>query len=778
MIEDQTLKDLDYCKVLSVIEEFTNSEATKKSINKIYPLESFEEAENSLKEFLDLKEFFDKGGQLPVSPFPDAYPLIERAEKEGAFFESQELTVFLKILRILDKISPLIEQFFNFHYLNKKIKNILENNLLVGQPYMLERLENTVDEDGNLLDTASPALKYIRKQIKITEERIKNKLEEIINRPDISVFLQDRFITKRNNRWVIPVRMDSKGQVSGIVHDISRSGETAFLEPDEIAHFSKKLEELLIEEKLEEIKILKDVSFDICQIAETLQKEFNLLVYLDKMHSIYNFAKKFNAEVPELSVQPQIRLINAKHPVLMLSKDNVVPLHLELKDKKVLVITGPNAGGKTVAIKTIGLLVSMAISGLPIPASPSSTIPFVKKIYVDFSHEGSIEEHLSSFASHIVTLKNIIEQADIDSLIILDEIGTNTDPEEGSALACAILEELKNRQAFTFATTHLSKVKVFAMADKDMEVASMLFDESNMTPLYKLSIGSLTPSYALEVAQKYGFPEKIIQRAYALKGMQDRKIYELMDELEKLKRQYNEKLQEIEKIKTTLISEKEKLEKEVLLAVENKKKLIEQAKIEAQSMLKKMKAEINLLYEEAKKADRKRLKEISHKISEISRRFSPEEVKTVEQIQLGDVVKIRSLNLSGKVLDIDNERARIQTDTVQIEAKINDLEKMQFWQNKERKINIITHPERDGEATQKKLDIRGLRVDEAIPLIERFLNELSLSEFSTGVIIHGIGKGILRDSAREFLKDHPLVKTFSKGSPQEGGDAVTIVELK
>lgn len=778
MIEKKSLEDLDFYKVLGLIEEYAASEATKRIIKNIFPFDDFTLAETSLKEFEEIKKYFDSGGNLQIFSFPDISGLIEKAKKEGVFFDSHELSQFLKVLRVLDRISPNIDELLNFPSLRRKIKNILKTTLSIGQPYILERLENTVDEEGNILDTASITLKYIRKQIKQTEERIKQKLEEIINRSNVAVFLQDRFITKRNNRWVIPVRMDSKGQIPGIVHDVSRSGETAFIEPAEVTAFSKKLEELLIEQRVEEIRILKEISFDIHQISDNLQREFELLLYLDKMLSIYKFSQKFHAEAPQLTKDTVINLINARHPILLLSK-NVVPLNLELKDKKVLVITGPNAGGKTVTIKTIGLLTAMAISGLPIPASSSSIIPFVKNIYVDLYHEGSIEEHLSSFASHIVTLKKIVENADSETLILLDEIGTNTDPEEGSALACAILEELQNRRVLTFATTHLSKVKFFAATHPNIEVASMLFDEKTMTPLYKLSIGSLTPSYALEVAQKYGFPEKIIKRAYELKGTQDKEIYELIKELEKTKEEYQRKLIELEKIEAYINSEKKKLEREIALASENKKKIVEEAKIQAQSMLIKLKKEINLLYEEAKKADKKRLKEISQKISDMSKQFISEEIKKQEEINPGDIIKIRNLNLTGKVLTIEDGRARIQTDTAQIEVELREIEKVSNINDK--KVESLVFPNKKAfekeEDSYRRLDIRGMRVDEAIPLVERFLNELSLSESHKGIILHGIGKGILRDAVRDYIKDHPAVKGFRKGDPMEGGDSVTVVEI-
>jgi len=776
LIEERALQDLDYFKVITLIEDLSNSEATKKYIRKIYPLENFEKSKGALQEFSEIKEFFDRGGDIPISSFPDIYSLLQKAKIEGVFFEALELTDLLKVLRVLDRISPFIDDLLKFKNLSKKIRETLENHLSVGQPYMLERLENTIDEDGNILDTASPMLKYIRKQIKIIEERIKNKLEEFINRQDIKIFLQDNFITKRNNRWVIPVRMDSKGQIKGILHDVSRSGETAFIEPEEISVLSKKLEELLVEERLEEIRILKEISFEVHQISDSLEREFQLLVYLDKMKAIYKYSQIFNAHIPQITEERHIRLINAKHPILMLSTKEVVPLDLELMDKKILVITGPNAGGKTVTLKTIGLLTALSNAGLPIPASPSSLVPFIKSLYVDLYHEGSIEEHLSSFTSHIVTLTEIVERADSMSLVLLDEIGTNTDPEEGSALACAILEELYERGSFTFVTTHLSKVKLYAASHEGMEIAAMLFDENTMTPLYKLSIGNLRPSYALEVAKKYGFPERVIKRAYELKGTEDLRIYELMNKLENLKKNYEEKIEELEILKQVLNNERKKLEKALEETNLKKVKIIEEAKKEAQKIITDIKRQVNILYEQAKKEDKRGLKDISRKISEIAKQFNDAPLRIHSEIKTGDTVKIRNLNIVGKVISIEDGRAKIQTDKIQIEAELRELEK--YSTSDTAQSLIYYKPEKNEEFLMKKIDVRGMRVDEAIPIVERFLNKLSINEINQGLIIHGIGKGFLRDAVREYLKEHPAVKSYRRGNPDEGGDSVTLVELK
>ncbi|MCS7202858.1 MAG: endonuclease MutS2 [Thermodesulfovibrio sp.] len=773
---NRTLQDLDFYKILSFIKDYSHSEATVKTIQSFYPCEKIEDAKILLEEFSEIREFFDKGNQFPISFFPDITNLIEKAKKEGVFFEPSELAEFLKVLKLVEKTIIFIDELKKYKVINKRIKEFLGEFVFSDISFLLRKLDLTVDEEGNLLDSASQMLKYLRKQIKITEERIKIKLEEIISRPDVEVFLQDRFITKRNNRWVIPVRMDSKGQIKGILHDISRSGETAFIEPEEITAFSKRVEELKVEERVEEIRILKELSYSIFKESEKIERYFNLLVYFDRLNAIYKFAQRFKANVPELTEKRYYRLVDARHPILLLSKESVVPLNLELSDKKVLLITGPNAGGKTVALKTIGLLTAMALSGLPIPANPSTVIPFFNSIYVDLYHEGSIEEHLSSFTSHLMKIKEIIDKADSQSLILLDEIGTNTDPEEGSALACAILDELSSIGALTVATTHLSKVKIFAATQETMEVASMLFDEKTMTPLYKLEKGVIAPSYALYVAKKYGFPERILKKAYELKGTEDTRIYEIVKELELVKSEYETKLKELEELKHQILKDRERIRNEIMKIEEKRKKTIEQAKEEAQQFISKMKKEISRLYEEAKKADKQRLKEISKKLYELSSEFYKKENKLSEIIKVGDYVKVGSLNLSGRVLSIEGSKVKIQTDKLQIEADLDELEKIHKDIKTEESFRFEKSEE--FEKVDIKVDVRGLRVDEAVSKLERFINDILLADLSVGIIIHGVGKGVLRDAIRDYLKEHPLVKSFRKGDHEEGGDGVTIFELR
>lgn len=778
MIKREALEELDFFQILEIIKSFSRSEATKRLISQIYPCETLEQAREYLREFEEIRENIEREGELPILQFPDIESLLNIASKEGVLFDARQLSDFLRFLKASQRLESRVEGLLRYESLRLRISQILGSSLKIGQPYLLERLERTVDDEGNILDTASTTLRFLRKQIRATEERIKDKLEEILNRRDVIPFLQDRFITKRNDRWVIPVRMDSKGQVRGKVQDISRSGETAFIEPEEISGLSKRLEELRVEERLEEIRILRELSEQIHQASDSLRRDFELLCYLDRLNSIYGFSVKFSANPPLINSNGEIELINARHPILTLTKEHVEPLNLSLSKRRVLVITGPNAGGKTVALKTIGLLCALAVSGLPIPANPSSKIPFFSSLFVDLYHEGSIREQLSSFASHVVKLREIIEKADHNSLVILDEIGTNTDPEEGAALACAVIEELRDRASWTFLTTHLSKVKLFAATTEGVEVAAMAIDETTMTPLYRLSLGSIATSYALEVARKYGLPERVLRRALEIKGSEDIRIYQLMSELQKVKEEYDRKLAELKEAEKGLFKEREALELKIKEAEQARRRAIEEGKKEAYAFVTKIKREINQLYEEAKRADRKKLKDVSKRLSQVYQTFESTEQEGNLKVQVGETVRVKNSGLVGKVIELSHGRVKIQTEGATVEVNLSQVEKVTDLQ---RERNARGEPpimiDRVVEQTER-LDIRGLRVDEAIPLIERFINELSLKEVSRGVIVHGIGKGILRDAVRDYLKSHPAVAQVKKADVKEGGEAVTVVELR
>ncbi len=506
-----TLKLLEFDKLLSLIADFANSKASRTHVLQIQPMDNKDDIETRFKQVSELRKMFHEGSPLKLFYFSDISDLIIKIRPEGAVLEAIELSEFIPVLSICNYISEQMKDRFDLPMLKKLTDH------LTGFPDILEILIKSIDSEGNILDSASYLLAELRGKIRLFEVRIRKNLEEIIRDSRISVFLQDNFITTRSGRWVIPVRMDSKGMVQGVVHDVSKSGETAFIEPIGIINLTNELENLRAEQKAEEIRILRNICSMIRNVTRELKAEFDTLVYLDLLNCIAKFSDLLNMKSVEINNSYMIRLEKARHPLLELSfrkigyTNYVVPLDIHLgNENKIMVITGANAGGKTIALKTVGLLLLMALSGIPIPADSSSSLPLAKNLLVDIGDEQSIEKNLSTFSAHISNISEILKNTDSRTIILLDELGTGTDPEEGAAISCAILQEMQKKGALVFATTHLSEIKGFVHKTKGMINASMEFDQKSLTPLYRLRIGEAGQSHALEIAMRYGLPDIII----------------------------------------------------------------------------------------------------------------------------------------------------------------------------------------------------------------------------------------------------------------------------
>ena len=459
------------------------------------------------------------GRPLGILPFKDILPVLQKTRPADAMPEPVELLWLMEFLNSTHNAVRQIKEDGLLISLNELIKN------LTGMPELLQILNASIDKDGNILDSASSILSGLRAKKRRLEAKIRKRLEEIIRDEGTAVFLQDNFITQRSGRWVIPVRMDSKGHVQGVVHDVSRTGETAFIEPMSIIGLSNEFENILADEKAEVMRILRELGSRIRRAADGLAEEFKILIFLDLLNSIAIFADKFKMQAPEINKENVLKLIKARHPLLLYSAaqknriKGVAPIDVSIgEDKSVVVITGPNAGGKTVTIKTIGLLSVMALSGMPVPADSSTTIPFFHNLLVDIGDRQSIADNLSTFTAHLSNLMDFLNKADFHTLVLIDELGTGTDPEEGAALACTILKELKGKGSLIFATTHLTDIKVFAHKTEGMVNASMEIDHKTLAPLYRLRIGEPGQSFAIETAKRFGMPEAIIESARIMLG--------------------------------------------------------------------------------------------------------------------------------------------------------------------------------------------------------------------------------------------------------------------
>lgn len=784
---ERSLETLEFDKLLGVIADFAKSDASGMAILNISPLKSTKDINERLRLIEEIRLMSQKGRPLSVSPFSDISPILQKVRPEGAVLDPHELSGFMAFLSTASSLLSQVKDNKDLPFLNALIED------LTGHPDLLRILKQSIDSEENILDSASFTLSDLRTKIKTLENRIRKKLEEMVRDERVAVFLQDDFITQRSGRWVIPVRMDSKGQVSGVVHDVSKSGETAFIEPLKIISLSNELENLIAEQKAEEIRILRNISSKIRAVASEIELEFKTVVYLDVLNCIACFADKLDMESPMINEQGVTNLVRARHPLLMLALkkrgelQHIVPVDVRLGgDNTVMVITGPNAGGKTITIKTIGLLLVMALSGMPVPADSSSSIPLIRNLLVDIGDQQSIENNLSTFSAHVSNISEILKNADSETITLIDELGTGTDPDEGAALACAVLKELKNKGALVFATTHLTEIKGFVHKTEGMLNASMEFDQKTLTPLYQLRVGEPGQSHALETAKRYGLPESIIESAKDILGVRKIEMDSLIYDLNEKRRQYEKVLNELQ-LQQSEMEKKERLFAEKLSEAEScQNEILSNSYKEASEIILNTKREMHALVDELKKKGKDKFREVlkhvesiqesvSEKIRELDK--NNKSAPSIDELKEGDIVFIRTIGHDASIIKINHKDncLRVRAGSIEMEVPLSEVGFKKDLSAEVEKGGIQV--ERLDEAVPSEINIVGLRVDEALSRLEPFLNHASLAGFSEITIIHGVGAGILSRAVREYLTGHPLVKNFRSGTQTEGGAGVTIVSM-
>ncbi len=783
-----SLNKLDFPKLLTLISAKTHSPVSRDALIGLNPLQDKEEIRLRALQISEIRKVYQQGVSVGIGPFTDIRPLIRKNTPVGAMLDGLELYSLIPVLENFHALIGLAvghPEFVN-------LKAVLQ--AINSYPELLKRLKRSVDHEGNVLETASPLLKEIRSAIKTLEGKIRKRLESIVQSPEVSPFLQDDFITQRSGRWVIPVRMDSKGQVSGVVHDVSNSGETAFIEPLGVINLTNELENLRADEKAEEIRVLRDISSSIRANSEGLLRSFEALVYFDILNAIALYAEELSMEMPLIDEGRGLRLFNARHPLLYEGlkmrgiEDRLVPLNVTIeRDRSVMVITGPNAGGKTIALKTIGLLTLMALTGMPVPAASMSVFPIFRKILVDIGDEQSLEDSLSTFAGHITNLSRFINEADASTLVLIDELGTGTDPVEGAALASAILKALRETNAIVVANTHLSEIKGFVHRSEGMVNASMEFDPIRFTPLYRLSIGMPGQSYAFETARRYGMPEWVIQDAHNLLGSQRLELDSMIRDLQQKSHRYEELSEELQRRLSGLEAERERAKALVQEAEETKREILLKAHKEAEGLLQGLRAEIFQLLEEAKRQDRAQLKASLKKVEQMAKAInrSSQELRPImehgtlkiEDLRVGDKVYSKIADAEATVLQVNQKQGRVRVGArgIEFEVPVDDLSLLKEDGKVVGDSEPVSTIKTNGSV--RTINLIGKRVDEALSELEPFLNHAFLSGISEAVIIHGIGTGALKRAIQGHLKGHRLVKKFRQGTPAEGGVGVTVVSL-
>jgi DNA mismatch repair protein MutS2 len=787
MISDNALRLLEFHKLLRIISKYSHSEASEKAVLNILPLKKREDVETRLGQIDEIRRMAQRDNNLRISHFSDISPLLARVRPEGAVLDSKELSLFIPLFSVLSVISSQMRESGYTPFLSRLTTG------LSGFPDILRILERSVDSDGNVLDSASSVLSHLRGQVRQLESRVRKKLEELMREERFSAFLQDTFITERSGRWVIPVRMDSKGMVPGVVHDVSRSGETAFIEPLAIIGLSNELENVIAEQKAEEIRILRDISSKIRGAADEIDAQYSVIVYLDLLNCVAEFADELRMQTPELNDSGIIDLVKARHPLLFIalrnsaSKLEIVPLDVRLGgENTAMVITGSNAGGKTIAIKTIGLLILMALSGMPVPADSSSSFPLVKDILIDIGDEQSIENSLSTFSAHVTNVSQILEKAGPESVVLIDELGTGTDPEEGAALACAVLKDIRDKGALLFATTHLTDIKGFVHRTERMANASMEFDQKSLTPLYRLRMGEPGQSHAIEIAKRYGLPDRIIDSAKAFLGGAKIEFDKLIADLNEKRKKYERGLVELEKQRMET-KEKERALREKLDETEGlHREMLAKAYREASEIIGDARRRMSALINEMKKRDKAGLREVAkqlrareEEVVQKIREYDVEDTGTppISEIRKGDVLFIRSLGYDASVIEVDARNKRVKVGAGGKEIEVNATEVGFRRGRTPDTTRESVHIEAIDETVSARLNLVGMRVDEALSRLEPFLNHAALAGLRQVTIVHGFGAGILAKAVREHLTGHPLINGFRSGERSEGGAGVTIATL-
>lgn len=787
MITKNTMEILEFHKLLEEISRLAHSNASSTAIHELCPFSDKAKIQLQIGLIQEVRRLAHQGTPLRFLFFSDLQNVIRRVRIEGAVLESLDLSGFIPVLSMARELSLHISGEHSLPLLSDLISDV------TGCPDILQALEKSLDTEGNILDSASLTLADLRKNIRKLEHNIGRKLETLMREQTVSVYLQDVFVTKRAGRWVIPVRMDAKGEVSGVVHDVSKSGETAFIEPLGIINMSNELENLIAEAKAEEIRILRSLSSAVRGRADEVLHTYNVIVYLDTLNCLAVFADRLSMQPPLINRKGRINLVDARHPLLLLAssatetKKPVVPLTVALGDEsRVMVITGSNAGGKTIAIKTIGLLLLMSLSGMPVPADATSSFPLVKRLLVDIGDEQSIESSLSTFSAHVAHIAEILEKGDQDSLVLIDELGTGTDPDEGTALACAVLKEMSMSGALVFATTHLNGIKSFVHVTDSMTNASMEFDQDTHTPLYRLKPGEPGQSHALEVARQYGIPDRIIRAARQIMGRAKIEFDSLINDLQKKRIHYAAILEEMRRRKRAIETDQTRLSHMIKEAEEQRKKIRADAQREALEILSDAKALLHREVDDLKRKDKEALRRSIKNIAERSRQISekiheyeePFEQIAADTVRKGDPVFVRPLGHDATVCDINLQagRVKVRSGGMEVDVRVSEIGPARgvLPPNQSEKRETLHTVD---AAASSRLHLIGMRVDEALSLLEPFLNQAVLAGLSEVKIVHGRGKMLLAKAVREHLTGHPLIRTFRSGEQEEGGEGVTVAFL-
>lgn len=771
---------LEFDKLREEVASYSNISTTYETILKLEPYKDFSILNREfevIRDFIDLIKF--DGGFEPTG-INDICYLNKKVELVGNFLDAEELYILNQNLRLFRIFKMRLEELQKYKALHSKFIEIFPLK------HIEDIINKTVDNEKNIKDEASLELREIRNHKRVLNNNIKQKFEDLFTNPSYSNAVQEKIVTTRDGRSVIPVKTDFKGIIKGIEHDRSSSGQTVFVEPLAIVSLNNKMRELEIREKSEIRKILLKIAVLLRENNGNISNIGIAILDLDLLNSKSSYAVDKKSIVPNINTREYLSIVDGRHPLIDINK--VVPITFEIgKEYNTLLITGPNTGGKTVALKTAGLITLMALSGIPIPVGENTTIGMFNGVFADIGDEQSIEQSLSSFSGHLKNIQEILDNATKNSLILLDELGSGTDPVEGSAFAMAVTDHLKNKKCKSIITTHYSEVKAYAYNDSGIETASMEFNVETLSPTYKLLIGIPGESNALTIAKRLGISQEIIDRAKSYISDDNKKVEKMILNIKEKSEELDKMKIEIEKLKLESIKDREE-HRIKLIDFENEKNEIIKATYEkAEIMLRETTMKARNMIEKLQKEDTKKseLKDVQKSLTQLRTSLNEEKkkevvIKTKVPISIdykeGDKVFIKSLNQYGIVLKLNKnkETSVVQIGILKMELPFSDMKKTEV--EKKKVYTQAGHHKATGVKYQ--IDIRGKMVDEGISELETYFDRAIMSGYTEVFVVHGKGTGALRDGIIKFLKTSRYVKEYRIGGHNEGGMGCTVVTLR
>ncbi len=788
---EKSLNILELPTVLEMLAAEAVTDGGREACFKLRPSADRLEVKNRLAETSAAKEMMVVRGSPSLSGIKDIRPSLSRADLGG----SLNTIELLNIARVL-QCARLVKGYTSDDKLGKSCIDHLFAALHANR-FLEEKITGSIVGEDEIADSASSELANIRRKIRAAGARVRDCLQKIISSPSYAKVLQEPIITMRSDRFVVPVKAECKGAIPGLVHDISASGATLFIEPMAAVKANNELRELAAKEKAEIERILAELSADCAAHAEDIASDYSYLITLDGIFARAKLSYKLNGIEPELR-EKGVVLRRARHPLL--PKDKAVPISLELgEDFDTLIITGPNTGGKTVTLKTIGLLNVMAQCGLHIPADDGSGVPVYRHVLADIGDEQSIEQNLSTFSAHMTNIVHILGECDADSLLLFDELGAGTDPTEGAALAIAVIEHARKLGADVAATTHYAELKVYATNENGIQNASCEFDVETLSPTYRLLVGVPGKSNAFAISERLGLSKDIIDDAKARIGVQNASFEATIEKLEQtraiLERDRAEtakKLREAEEsakkaaflraeLSVRLEKADEKARRDAERIISDARRTAEDTFAELDEMRRKMNEdeqaqEVN----RARSELRRKLNESQSKVKAKQPEKPAEDKKSAREVRAGDTVEIKSMGVKAEVVDVNPDGSlNLRAGIMNVKLKPDDVYLIEGHAAKQKKQSVtLAGSTAPRAAVSPEIDLRGMESIEAVNAAEQYIDSAVMGKLKTVTIIHGKGTGALRAAVQQMLKRNKAVKSYRLGRFGEGESGVTIVELK